>query len=303
MNFSPIALFVYNRLVHTQKTVEALKKNSEAQSSVLYIFSDAPKSSIDENAVSQVRNYLKKISGFKEIFIIERNENYGLAKSIIDGVTDLCNRFGRVIVLEDDLETSAFFLKFMNDSLEFFKNENQIMHVSGCRYPVESFESTSTFFLMVPLCWGWATWQRAWCSFDKNISIMKEFDRQMISEFDFDDSYGYWSQLELNKSGKINSWFVFWYANIFLQRKLSLFPSKSLVKNIGHDGTGVHCGGTSDYDVVLSLDPIVITPIPIKLSNDAYLAHVKYFRKINSHKLIERILRKINVIFRLNSND
>ena len=124
--------------------------------------------------------------------IIEQLENLGLAKSIISGVTMLCEKNEQAIVLEDDLETSPYFLKYMNDSLVFYEGTPEVIHISGCRYPVEAFGTDDTFFLHVPLCWGWATWKRAWCKFDKHISLMERFDRPMVKHFDFDGSYTFW---------------------------------------------------------------------------------------------------------------
>ena len=112
----PIVLFVYNRPWHTQQTIEALQKNDLASESELFIYSDAAKTEQDSLKVNEVRNYVHAIGGFKKITIIEREENWGLADSIIDGVTSIVNQYGKIIVLEDDLETSPFFLRFMNES-------------------------------------------------------------------------------------------------------------------------------------------------------------------------------------------
>ena len=128
--YAPIALFVYNRPTHTRLTVEALLRNPESACSSLYVFSDGPKNANDNYAVCEVRKYLSHISGFAEIHIIERKHNWGLANSIIDGVTQLCNQFGRTIVLEDDLETSSYFLAYMNEALERFKDDESVAAVS-----------------------------------------------------------------------------------------------------------------------------------------------------------------------------
>jgi hypothetical protein len=289
---SPIALFVYNRPQHVRRTVAALAKNLGAPDAVLHIYSDAAKSEADITSVNEVRNFIRQITGFKQVIFVERAENFGLAKSIIDGVTDLCTRYGRVIVLEDDLETSPYFLNFMNEALNYYENTPEVMHVSGCRFPVEPFGMENTFFLHVPLCWGWATWERAWTLFEKDISIMQRFDSEMIKRFDFDNTYRYWKQLELNKSGIINTWFVFWYANLFLCNGLSLFPSQSLVRNIGFDGSGVHGGNSIDYQIILSLAPVKVEGIELKESCEGFNTHKEYFKKINPNLLI-RVLRKI----------
>jgi len=150
---APIALFVYNRPVHTRRTVEALLKNALAKESDLIIFSDAPKNPEAAEAVSNVREYIRTITGFKSMNIVERETNFGLARSIIEGVTMLCKEYGRVIVLEDDLITSPYFLQFMNDALDTYSNEDKVMHISGSTYPIGHMKD-ETFFLRIPLCWG-----------------------------------------------------------------------------------------------------------------------------------------------------
>lgn len=277
---APIALFVYNRPEHTRKTVEALRKNDLFKDSDLIVFSDAPKSEMQIEAVNEVRQYIRQIDGFKSVTIVERDTNFGLARSIIEGVTRLCEEYERVIVLEDDLITSPHFLRFMNDALDMYEDEDRVMHISGSTYPIERMED-ETFFLRVPLCWGWATWDRAWRHFRKSNDVMLKFDRTMRRDFTFNDTYDTWAQLEFNKSGLMNTWFVYWYATLFLSGGLALFSGKSLVRNIGMDGSGVHCGASNYYDMELSTAAIQIAPISINESVEAVKRHEIYFR--NQH--------------------
>ena len=209
---APIVLFVYNRPLHTEKTLAALRGNELAGASDLFIYSDAPKNAAASEAVARVRELIRNVAGFRSVSVIEQEQNRGLASSIISGVTHLCKDYGRAIVLEDDLVTSPYFLRYMNDALDLYENTNEVMHVSGGTYPVGTFGSSSTYFLHLPLCWGWGTWARAWSAFEKDVAVMARFDSGMIRKFNFDNTYGYWDQLELNVRGKINTWFVFWYA-------------------------------------------------------------------------------------------
>ena len=291
-SLSPIALFVFNRPRHTRLTVEALCHNELAAESDLFVFSDGPRSDNDFKAVQEVRDYIRSITGFHQVTIIERHRNLGLAQSIILGVTEIVNRYGRIVVFEDDLVTSRFFLKFMNDAFSVYENESKVMHISGGTYPIDDFSATDTYFLRIPLCWGWGTWKRAWDSFNKNIDIMKKFDNRMIAKFNFDGTYPFWEQLELNKNGQLRTWFVFLYATIFLHEALALFPSKSLVNNIGHDGSGVHCDKSDAYDVELSQYPINVMPIALEESRESFIRHKKYFRCQHS-KLYLKIFQKI----------
>lgn len=295
---APIALFVYNRPEHARLTIEALLNNDFSEESNLIVFSDAPKSVSHAEDVGKVREYIHQINGFKSVAIIEREINYGLARSIIEGVTDLCEKYGRVIVLEDDLVTSRYFLRFMNEALDIYAHEDRVMHISGSTYPIADMEA-ETYFFRVPLCWGWGTWGRAWQHFRKNDDIMLRFDRKMRREFSFNNSYHYWEQLEANHKGLINTWFVYWYATLFLRNSVALFPGQSLVKNIGMDGSGVHCGVNQNYDVELSNLKVNVSHIPLKESDEVVRLHESFFqRDMPKQPLLTRIHFKIVGIIR-----
>jgi hypothetical protein len=256
--YSPIALFVYNRPAHTRQTVEALQKNSLAKDSDLTVYSDAPKNAESEDAVRQVRQYIHQITGFKSVTIVEREKNWGLANSIIDGVTKLVNEYGRIIVLEDDLVTSPYFLSYMNEALEYFQHEEKVMHVSGYMFPIVNANLPETFFLRTASCWGWATWSRAWQYFENDPDKLHgDFTEQSIKRFNLDGAYNFWVQVEKNRAGLMNSWAVFWYASIFKKNGLCLHPKFSMVSNIGHDDSGLHCGKTDRFDVQLAKKPVV----------------------------------------------
>lgn len=292
-NKAPIALFVYNRPAHTRQTVEALRKNDLSKNSDLIVFSDAPKSEAQTEAVREVREYIRQIDGFKTVTIVERETNFGLARSIIDGVTRLCEEYGRVIVLEDDLVTSPYFLQFMNDALDMYEDEDRVMHISGCLYPIGDIKE-KTFFLRAPIPTGWATWNRAWQHFRKSNDVMLKFDRKMRKAFTFNNTYHFWKQLELNKNESINTWFIYWYVSLFLRGGLALFPGKSLISNIGFDGSGVHSGSTNYLACELAATAIQISPIPLKESEVVVKLHENFFRKVYqpAPSLHIRIIRK-----------
>ena len=291
--YSPIALFVYNRPGHARRTVDALAKNIGAQDAVLHVFSDAAKSSTDVASVNEVRSYLKQISGFKQIVIIERAENFGLAKSIIDGVSDLCSRHGRVIVLEDDLETSPYFVRFMNEALEFYETTPKVMHISGYMFPIDASGLPETFFLRTASCWGWATWDRAWKHFSKEPKkLLGEYTEQRINRFNMDGAYNFFAQVEQNESGLINTWAVFWYATVFHMDGLCLHPTFSMVNNIGHDDTGEHCKKSSVFDTALANKPITYLEKNIIESALAH-ARTKEFFLATRHTFFHRIFMAI----------
>ena len=177
MTQAPIILFVYNRHEHTKKTIETLQLNHLASENNLYIFFDGYKNENDRIKVEIVRSYVKSISGFKSITIVERKKNLGLAESVITGVNEIINRYGKAIVLEDDLITSPYFLKYMNDALDLYENIDEVVSIHGYIYPVKK-ELPETFFIRGADCWGWATWKRGWDIFEydgkKLLSILNE---------------------------------------------------------------------------------------------------------------------------------
>lgn len=247
MSYAPIALFVYNRPAHTRQTVEALLANAESAQTALYIFSDAPRNVAAKLAVSEVRSYIRGIAGFKAVTIIERENNLGLAQSIIDGTTRLCEECGRVIVVEDDLVTSPHFLSYMNDALTRYKDEDRVMQVAGYMFPVNLELEDDALFLPFTSTWGWATWKRAWQYFDADGSGYQRLveDRNLRHAFNLRGNYDYFRMLESQLRGKTNSWGIRWYLSIFLRDGLTLYPKKTLVRNFGFDGSGVNCVASS----------------------------------------------------------
>ncbi len=293
MNCAPITLFVYNRPWHTWQTVEALLANAEALKSPLYIFSDAPKNAADEKAVNEVRQYIRGIDGFSTIYIIERKENYGLAKSIIDGVSKVCQEHGRIIVLEDDIVVSRYFLKFMNDALKLYEHDERVVSIAGYQYPIKT-ALPETFFLKGADCWGWATWKRGWDLFEAEgrVLLQELTQRNLTHRFDFDGTYPYTKMLKGQIRGKNNSWAIRWYASAFLKDKFTLYPGRSLVLNIGNDSTGTHCSTTSAFTGDISGAPVKVVLIPVEENLFAWQQISKFFQTVRPWMVI-RIIRKL----------
>lgn len=298
MNIAPIALFVYNRPAHTRRTVEALLKNKFVGESDLIIFSDAPKTSAAGEAVREVRDYIKKISGFCSVTVVERDKNFGLANSIIDGVTATVNKYGRIIVLEDDMVTSPYFLTYMNEALEKFADDDRVVSVHGYVYPVEQ-SLPEAFFLPGADCWGWATWQRGWACFNSDgQSLLDELERRKLTrEFDFNGVYSFSKMLEAQIKGANDSWAVRWYASAFLVGKLTLYPGRSLVHNIGNDNSGTHCGESASLDAELSKTPISLNAIKVEPSQEGRQAFEAFFRQKQTG-LLRRLTRKASALLK-----
>ena len=256
---APIVLFVYNRLDHTKKTVEALQKNQLASESMLFIYSDAGKDENDALKVREVREYIKTINSFKKVHILERDKNAGLAQSIIYGVSEIINNYGKIIVLEDDLITSPHFLKYMNEALEFYKNQKKVWHISGWNYPIDTSRLDDVFLWRCMSCWGWATWSDRWKHYEKNVDkTLKSFSKKEIEYINLEKYENYWSQVIANKEKKINTWAIFWYTTIIKHKGLCLNPAHSLVINIGNDGSGEHHDSSDHFLTTLSLSLIHI---------------------------------------------
>ena len=177
---SPIVLFVYSRPWHTQQTVEALLKNELASESELFVFCDGAKSNAsaeDKQNINEVRNYIRSIKemcpshstgcSFKSVIIYESNNNKGLADSIISGVTEIVNKYGKIIVVEDDIVTSPYFLRYMNDALNFYVDNKSIFSVNSFNPIPPDFIKTDVFTLKFMHCWGWSTWSDRWKFFEK----------------------------------------------------------------------------------------------------------------------------------------
>jgi len=296
MQLSPVALFVYNRIWHLQQTIKALQNNLLAQESELFIFSDGPKNKRDEDSVSEVRRYIKTIKGFKRVTIIERDHNIGLSQSIITGVTELVSRYGRVIVLEDDLVTAPYFLQFMNDALLFYQDEERIISVCGYMYPINK-KYGDTLFLRVCDSWGWATWKRGWDLFvadDRQLyDALKA--RKLFRKFNLDGVFDFVKMLKAQIERKNDSWAIRWYASSLLNDKLSIYPGKTLVANTGLDGSGRHGGAIDYYKSELLNEKVLVKRLPI-IENEETVKEIGIFwnkQRFNLTKKIPGFFRKI----------
>ncbi len=248
-NFAPIVLFVYNRPEHTRRTLAALAANLLAIQSDLIIYADGPKKPEHEPSVRMTREVARGASGFKSVTMIERDRNLGLANSVISGVTEVCESFGRVIVLEDDLVVAPRFLDYMNAGLDRYAGCPQVYQVSGYLFPRCEGAGRSRF-LPLTTTWGWATWERAWKSFDEAtsaVTLLRSIS-QFRDRFNLNGAYDYSGMVEQQLRGAIDSWGVRWYLSVFAQGGLTLYPGSSLVENIGFDGSGTHGAGHASFN-------------------------------------------------------
>lgn len=280
---APIVLFVYNRPWHTEETLKALMLNELADESVLYIYCDGPKKNTspeDISKIKEVRQVIRKKKWCKEVAIIESDINLGLANSILKGVTDVVNKYGKIIVLEDDIVVTQDFLYYMNKSLHIFENKKNVYHINGfnnesnLQYLLDDY-----YFLNFMSCWGWATWIDRWSQLNLDFNYFYDkllIDENAMSRFNYGKTLSFDNQLEANIKGEIKTWAILWYATVNFNKGLCLTPKYSLVNNIGMDGSGVHCSENVFYNNVYEK-----TNAPLK---DSLIQKIKY-RELLRHRV------------------
>jgi hypothetical protein len=264
-------------------TIEALLKNDLASESELLVFSDGPKTSQDQQKVGEVRQYVRTLKGFRNVTIVEHAQNLGLGRSIINGVSEVLKAYERIIVLEDDLVTSSFFLQYMNEALELYEDEEKVISVHGYIYPIAD-KLPSTFFLRGADCWGWGTWKRDWALFEENgQKLLDDLKKHKLTrQFDFNGAYRYTRMLKDQIAGRNTSWAVRWYASAFLNNRLTLYPGVSLVRHIGNDGSGTNFNTTDFFNVAVAKAPLNVAAIELEENKEARSTVENYLRSIKT---------------------
>ena len=301
INLAPIALFTYKRLSHTKRTVEAIKANPLALSSHLFIFSDGPKNDKDQLEIEKVRLYLKTVTGFKSVKIIENEVNKGLAPSLIAGINQLFEEYDTIIVFEDDIVCSPHTLAFLNNCLDIYKDDQNVGMIHG---HIETIPNLPLlFFAANSGSLGWATWKRAWqeVNFDGPY-LLKEIQKQHKEKlFDLGGAYPYMNMLKKQIAGKNSSWAVRVYASFFLKNILTLYPGKSYVQHIGYD-SGTHCTGLVKPDksdgTIEALEDVA-KRIPIVINHEASNKVRHFYFKRRKYSLFffrQEFFKKWNMI-------
>ena len=280
---APIILFTYNRPWHTQQVLDSLRKNALSELSELFVFSDGGKDEEDDKLVRETRKMLSQTKGFKEVTIIERPVNFGLAANIINGVSSIIEQYGKVIVLEDDLITSPSFLTFMNNALALYEEVDDVAHIHSFSY--SGLNLPDTFLIKWVGSTGWATWRDSWKLFNPNgAKLLAEIKSKKLSKtFDFNGKYPYTRMLKRQIAGKNNSWAIRWNASLFLNNKLSLNTGKSLIHNIGFDGSGENSGSQNFYNMGL-FDGELDIKIPEEIieNKEARKQFEEFYQRTNS---------------------
>jgi hypothetical protein len=246
---APVVLFVFNRLEHTQKTVEALKQNYLASRTQVIAFSDGWRKPEEQAKVQVVREFLKRTTGFASFTLVERERNHGLAKSVITGVTEVLRQYKRVIVVEDDLVTSRNFLCFMNTALDYYQSNARVFSVSGWGWPI-NYPATYPYdsVLVRRGCpWGWGTWEERWEKADWEMKDYPGFQTDLSRQHRFNQGGEDLSPMLIKQmEGRIDSWAIRWHYTHHRHDAFCALARKTKVQNIGFDGSGVHCSKMKD---------------------------------------------------------
>ena len=260
MSYAPIVLFVYNRPEHTIRTLNSLSKNHLFPKSKLFIYCDGSKSDEDSKNVKQVQKIVENYDFPNRPEIIKRDINYGLSKNIISGISETINLANKVIVIEDDIVTSANFLNFMNNALTRFESNKDVWHISGWNYPLNIAKlnvAHEAFFWKVMNCWGWGTWKDKWKYYDKDSEkLIKNWSKSKITSFNLNNRFNFWKQVEENHKGLIDTWAIFWMSTIFENNGYCLNPLYSYVNNIGHDNSGENSRISKKFNSNLAMNNI-----------------------------------------------
>jgi hypothetical protein len=298
MSPAPIVVFAYRRPDHLKRVLGALAANSGVADSPLFIYCDGARNSADLPEVTAARAVARAASGFASVEIMERPTNCGLSDSILSGVTEICDRFGRAIVLEDDVLPTQFFLQYCNQALDRYANDDRIISV-GCHTFTSGIELPETFLLNMPDCWGWGVWRRSWKRFNRDgAELLSQIsDRGLSDGFDFGGAYPYTQMLRSQVVGGNQSWAIRWYAHAFLERKLTLYPARAVTTNIGFDGTGTHGGSRDSYCSVLTAErPIRVDTIAVAESEAGRETWGRALREMSGAarpRLLSRIRRRL----------
>ena len=292
ITLAPIALFVYNRIDNTLQTIEYLKRNTLASQSELFIFSDGGKDEQSWIQVNKLRKFLYKVEGFKTVHIIERPENFYIERNITEGVQQIFNDYPTVIVLEDDICTSPFFLSYMNEALKKYQETQQVMHIAGfTNLCLEG--KNDTYFTPHMTGWGWATWKDRWQHFKRYESKEEALKGLTVEDLRAIEYNGNFHCLQsLNKSPI--PWDICWEICIHKHKGLCLHPSQTLVKNIGiKNGTHFNTQrifGWYEYDRNFRIQPIKLTDIPIQ--KDEYIEE-EYKKALKNHGMRYNLFGKV----------
>lgn len=244
---APVIVFAYNRVDHLKRTLEGLDKCLLSEKSNLIIVSDGAKNT-DVESINLVRDYLNEYkfsSKFLTVELVFNKDNLGLAKNIISHVSEYINKYKKVIVVEDDVIVAPYFLKYMNDALEYYKNNTSIFSIGGLTVPMNLPRNYDCDIIMTQRCssYCWATWDNRWQKIDWLMRDYNKFRFNFIKRYKFNAWGKDRSQMlddQMNK--RVNSWAIRFDYYMWKFDMFNIIPRYTLANHIGADGTGTHSG-------------------------------------------------------------
>lgn len=261
-SLAPVVVFCFNRPGHLRQTIEALKDNTLASRSRLFIFSDGSRGEHDRERVMEVRRYIRTIEGFGKVSIAESGHNRGLSRSVIEEVTNVVNEYGKVIVLEDDLVTTPDFLAVMNRLLDVYRPRRDVFSVTAYAPPIRVPPGYTKDFYLAPRSssWGWGTWTDRWSAAGWGSAHYEQLLSDPLLKKRLEEGGNdLWPMLHKQQTGVIDSWAARWCAAQAVQGAYGIYPVKSKVKNIGTDGSGTNFTfSTRAYDVKMNREEVRI---------------------------------------------
>ncbi len=269
-----IVCFAYKRSYHLKKCLESILENKESRELPLIVYVDGAKNKCDENERDKVIELVNLTTGFKKIKLKERKTNFGLYLSLTKGISETLETYKKVIVIEDDICVSPFFLKYIIEALSLYQNEKKVASIHGYLPPIKE-ELPNSFFLKGADCWGWATWDDRWPLFRSDTENMRDEIKKLnlSKKFNLQNGFDYLGMLDDKIDGFNNSWAICWHASCFLKNKLTLHPGKSMVINIGLDNSGENCQPSESFESKLFKKHLNIKKIDI--NEDKTI--IKYF--------------------------
>ncbi|MDE7180992.1 MAG: glycosyltransferase [Muribaculaceae bacterium] len=292
---APVIIFAFNRPESFRRTVESLLANPEAADTDLFIFIDGPRNEDERPATDEVARVARTVEGFRSVKIAASSENKGLGPSVIAGVTEVIGRYGKVIVVEDDLILQPNFLSFINRGLLEYAHCEDVFSICGytnkvalpADYPYDA------YFGVRSSSWGWATWKDRWDAIDWQLDPWEDYAGygRAFNRWGGSDCFG---MLKAWKSGRNASWAIRFCFSQFLGKKVSLFPVRSHVRNTGFDGTGTNCKKWSRFKTELMSPDKVDFRLPPEVSCVRSICR----SALRYHSVPRRILSRIMYILR-----
>lgn len=245
----PVLIGTYTRLPHLRQTISALQENYLAGQTDIYIASDFPRNSSDAKAVEELRQYVDTITGFASVNKIYREENFGVSRNFIDAANFILEKSNEIIILEDDIVTGRGFLDFMNEALCAYRNNSNVLAVSGYLWSELKFDGAAPVLLPAYNAWGWGTWRDRFNNVELGSGLSKEVfaNKQFLHRVLFTNP-NLLPMVLASAQGRLSAWDVDWNLNSIKHKKYCVFPPQSLVRNIGFDGTGLNCGVDSSFE-------------------------------------------------------